>query len=140
MRFRTAISSIPSASLKPVFFVFQKVVKFLNQFYELAVVLFFRNPLAQDVHALSFVRGHCSSENLKGLDRNRISKMNPTESDFVSRLSFAICFVNRITGRCKPQIFPGSGFREVETVSPRDVFLQENGSLLGRGVAPSSRG
>jgi hypothetical protein len=39
-------------------FLIQKVVEFLNQFHELVVILFFGNMLAQDVHALSFIRGH----------------------------------------------------------------------------------
>jgi len=38
--------------------VIEEIVEFLNQFRKLCVILFFGNMLAQDVHALSFVRGH----------------------------------------------------------------------------------
>jgi hypothetical protein len=45
----------------------QQIVEFLHQFYEFFVVLFFRNPLAQGVHALSLLRGHRASVGCKKL-------------------------------------------------------------------------
>lgn len=56
--------------LKPLFLVIQKIIKFLHQFYKLFMVLFLRDPLAQNVHAFSFVRGHGASG--KGTSSPRI--------------------------------------------------------------------
>jgi hypothetical protein len=44
-----------------VLFILQKVVEFLNQLHEFLMVLFLCDPLTQDMHALSFIRGHGAS-------------------------------------------------------------------------------
>jgi hypothetical protein len=47
--------------MQPVFLVVQEIVELLNQLYKLVMVLFLRDPLTQDVHPFSFVRGHGAS-------------------------------------------------------------------------------
>ena len=42
-------------------FILQKVVEFLNQLHESLMVLFLCDPLTQDMHAFSFIRGHGAS-------------------------------------------------------------------------------
>jgi len=46
------------AGLHAVLFVLQKIVEFKNQFREFVMVLFFGDLVAQDSHALSFLRCH----------------------------------------------------------------------------------
>jgi hypothetical protein len=48
-------------TLQSVLFILQKVVEFLNQLHEFLVVLFLCDPLTQDMHAFSFIRGHGAS-------------------------------------------------------------------------------
>jgi hypothetical protein len=48
-------------TLQSVLFILQKVVEFLNQLHEFLMVLFLCDPLTQDMHAFSFIRGHGAS-------------------------------------------------------------------------------
>lgn len=60
----------------------QQIVEFLHEFYEFFVVLLFRNPLAQRVHAFSFLRCHRASvgcQKLICLRRNTIYPMRYTD-------------------------------------------------------------
>ena len=43
-------------------FQVEEIVKILNQVHKLVEILFLRDPLTKDMHTLSFIRGHRTSQ------------------------------------------------------------------------------
>src|ERR1035441_7113578 len=56
-----ACSCVLGRIFHPLLLVLQEIVELLHQFYEPLVVLFLCDPLTQNVHVFSFVRGHGAS-------------------------------------------------------------------------------
>ncbi len=135
-------------TLQSVLFILQKVVEFLNQLHEFLMVLFLCDPLTQDMHAFSFVRGHGASRsdcagNYSIADASQTAASTVTEEIRFNRRSEDLrrwpvkSENNRLGSQNEPHARES---KKVAIAFPRDGSHRDIDSSPTLSVAPSFRG